>query len=76
MLLMVYVICGRPLTPTCSQEQGNNLAGLDVGHSVEERSLSHRVHVMYVGPQSNANLDNVHPVAAWERPGTAGLVQD
>ena len=44
--------------------------------SVEERCLPYTVHSVHIGPQSQADGDDVHPVGPRLGPGTAGLVQD
>ena len=45
--------CCDKMSPTCLQQQGHQLAGLAVSDGVEERSLTHPVHHVDLGPRPN-----------------------
>ena len=47
-----------------------------MSNGVEERSLADAVHIVNIGPQLDADPDDVHPVSPGSGPGTARLVKN
>ena len=47
-----------------------------MSNGVEERSLADTVHIVNIGPQLEADPDDVHPVSPGSGPGTASLVEN
>ena len=61
---------------TCLKKKWDYLIGLDMRDGVEEWCLPDTVHGVDVGPQGQADGDDLHPVGPSQGPGTAGLVED